>query len=78
MLPIGSNSARFAVKFYLIAMLFILFDIETVFMYPWAVIYKDFLQTNAAPVFAGMLSFIGILAVGFVYILRKDALNWRK
>jgi NADH-quinone oxidoreductase subunit A len=78
MIPIGSNSARFAVKFYLVAMLFILFDIETVFLYPWAVVYKDMLTTNASLILGGMISFMAILAVGFAYILKKGALNWRE
>jgi NADH-quinone oxidoreductase subunit A len=78
MLPIGSGTPRFAVKFYIVAMLFILFDIEVVFLYPWAVVYKEMLQTHAALAFGAMLSFTGVLFAGYVYALKKGALNWRE
>ena len=64
-------------KFYLVAMLFILFDIEVVFLYPWAVIYKDMLQVNAGVILGSMLSFIGILLVGYLYAVKKEAFNWK-
>src|SRR6184192_2573490 len=64
MLPIGEGTARLSVKFYLVAMLFILFDIEVVFLYPWAVIYRTMLKENAAMIFGSMLSFLAILFVG--------------
>ena len=67
---------RFSVKFYLIAMMFIIFDIEVVFMYPWAVVYREMLQEGAA-ILVSMLSFIGILTVGYVYALKKGAFDWR-
>jgi len=76
MIPVGKGTARFSVKFYLVAMLFILFDIEVVFLYPWAVVYKDMLRDNAGLIFGGMLSFLGILFVGYIYALKKRALNW--
>src|SRR5947208_12303696 len=57
MLPIGEGTARLSVKFYLVAMLFILFDIEVVFLYPWAVIYREILKVNAALILGSMLSF---------------------
>ena len=77
--PIGSASSRFSVKFYLVALLFVLFDIEVVFMYPWAVVYKDMLADHATRnlILASMLSFLGILFVGYIYALKKDALNWK-
>ena len=77
--PIGDGSARFSVKFYLVAMLFILFDIEVVFMYPWAVVYRDLLADHATRnlIFASMLSFLGILFVGYLYALKKKAFDWR-
>src|SRR3954468_6784094 len=56
MLPIGEGNTRMSVKFYLVAMLFILFDIEVVFMYPWAIVYKEMLVTNANLIFGSMLS----------------------
>src|SRR6266853_6291868 len=68
MLPIGEAQPRFSVKFYLVAMLFILFDIEIVFMYPWAVVYRDYVdQFNPWTIFGSMLGFVVILMVGFVY-----------
>jgi NADH-quinone oxidoreductase subunit A len=77
--PIGEGTSRFSVKFYLVAMLFILFDIEVVFMYPWAVVYRDMLAEHAMRnvIFASMLSFLGILFVGYVYALKKKAFDWR-
>lgn len=70
--PIRSARERFSVKFYLVAMLFIIFDIEIVFMYPWAVKFRELGLAG----FVEMLVFIGILLVGYVYILRKGALKW--
>src|SRR5467141_2543671 len=67
MLPVGEGSTRLSVKFYLVAMLFILFDIEVVFLYPWAVIYKTMLKENASMIFGSMLSFLGILFIGYIY-----------
>src|SRR3974377_316271 len=61
MLPIGEGSTRLSVKLYLVAMLFILFAIEVVFLYPWAVVYKQMLADNAAAVFGSMISFLVIL-----------------
>ena len=76
MLPIGEAQPRFSVKFYIVAMLFVLFDIEVVFMYPWAVIYKDFLVQYGAAIFGTMLGFVSILGVAFAYAWKKGALNW--
>ena len=73
--PIGPTHSRFSVKFYLVAMLFILFDIEVVFMYPWAVVYRDMLKTGPG-IFYSMFTFIGILFVGFLYALKKKAFDW--
>ncbi len=78
MLPLGQAQPRFSVKFYLVAMLFILFDIEIVFMYPWAVVYKECLATHGTAIFWSMLSFAGILTVGYVYAIMKGALEWRR
>jgi NADH-quinone oxidoreductase subunit A len=77
MLPIGAGSTRMSVKFYLVAMLFILFDVEVVFLYPWAVVYKDMLRDNAGLILGAMLSFMAILFVGYIYALKKKALDWR-
>ena len=90
MLPEGGSQARFSVKFYLVAMLFILFDIEVVFMYPWAVSYRDLVAGNGPVIwtlhaflhrtlsFWSMLSFASILTVGYVYAIMKGALDWKR
>ena len=77
MVPQGGGQPRFSVRFYLVAMLFILFDLEIVFMYPWAVVYKEAIAQSSL-VFWSMLSFISILMVGYVYALKKGALDWKK
>jgi NADH-quinone oxidoreductase subunit A len=77
MVPQGEVQPRFSVKFYLIAMLFILFDLEIVFMYPWAVVYRDMIR-HSSVIFWSMLSFVSILMVGYVYALRKGVLDWKK
>jgi NADH-quinone oxidoreductase subunit A len=77
MIPQGEVQPRFSVKFYLVAMLFILFDVEIVFMYPWAVVYKEMIA-HSSTIFWSMLSFISILMVGYVYALKKGALDWKK
>ena len=77
MIPQGEAQPRFSVKFYLVAMLFILFDLEIVFMYPWAVVYKEAVKENLLILWS-MLSFISILMVGYVYALKKGALDWKK
>src|SRR3954462_7213111 len=75
--PNGEAQPRFSVKFYLVAMLFILFDIEIVFMYPWAVVYRESL-VHGKGILWSMLSFVTILMVGYVYALKKGALDWKK
>jgi len=79
MLPIGEGNSRMSVKFYLVAMLFILFDIEVVFMYPWAVIYKSMLADPATRnmILGSMISFLGILFVGYIYAVKKKAFDWK-
>ncbi len=77
MLPVGEGSTRLSVKFYLVAMLFILFDIEVVFLYPWAVIYKAMLKENAPLILGSMVSFLAILFVGYLYALKKRAFEWK-
>jgi NADH-quinone oxidoreductase subunit A len=77
MLPLTEGVPRFSVKFYLVAMLFILFDIEVVFLYPWAVVYRDVLVDNANLGLFSMLSFLAVLFVGYLYALKKGAFDWR-
>ena len=77
---IDENRKRVNVRFYQIAMLFILFDIEAAFLYPWAVIYRDATRTSNALawfVFGEMLLFILLLAVGYVYCWKKRAFDWK-
>jgi NADH-quinone oxidoreductase subunit A len=72
-IPVGSvKDHRFNVRFYLVAMLFILFDIEVIFMYPWAVV----LESLGAAALWQMLSFMAVLLVGLAYVWRKGVLNW--
>ncbi|MGA1539055.1 MAG: NADH-quinone oxidoreductase subunit A [Chthoniobacterales bacterium] len=73
----GAAAPRFSVKFYLVAMLFILFDIEIVFMYPWAVVYRDFLAQHGSVIFWSMSGFVSVLTIGYVYAIKKGALDWR-
>ena len=77
MVPQGEGQPRFSVKFYLVAMLFILFDLEIVFMYPWAVVYREAIGQSHI-IFWSMLSFVSILMVGYVYALKKGARDWKK
>jgi NADH-quinone oxidoreductase subunit A len=72
MAPVGSARERFSVKFYLVGMIFILFDIEAVFLYPWAVVYRQ-LKMFA---FAEMFVFVALIMVGFFYVWKKGALDW--
>jgi NADH-quinone oxidoreductase subunit A len=76
--PQGGPQPRFSVKFYLVAMLFILFDIEIVFMYPWAVIFSEFVGAYGTVILWSMLSFVSILMFGYVYAIKKGALEWSK
>jgi len=73
--PIGDARRRVSVKFYLVAILFLLFDVEGVFFFPWAVTFRKFLAVNSFILFE-MLFFVAILLVGYVYILKKGALDW--
>ena len=77
--PIGDNSPRFSIKFHLVAMLFILFDIEVVFMYPWAVVYRDMLADHVTRnlILGSMLSFMVILFAGYLYAVKKKAFDWK-
>ena len=75
--PIGAPRHRFSVKFYLLAMLFILFDIEVVFLYPWARLFREFIAMGmGAFLFWEMVVFLGVLTLGLVYVWRRGALEW--
>src|SRR6185437_4385196 len=70
--PTGDARGRFSVKFYLVAMLFILFDIEAIFLYPWVVVYREYKMFA----FVEMLVFVVLILSGFFYIYKKGALDW--
>jgi len=76
--PVGSAHQRFSVKFYLVAMLFILFDIEAIFLVPWAVVFKDLLPLSRAFVLFEMMIFIAVLLVGYVYVWKKGLFEWNR
>ena len=77
MVPVGEGNTRLSVKFYLVAMLFILFDIEVVFLYPWAVIYRTMLKESGGMILGAMVSFMAILFVGYLYAVKKKAFDWK-
>ena len=83
LLPYESGSPLFSdarvqipMRYYIIAMLFVIFDIEIVFLYPWAVVFKDFLSNSGSFIFFEMVVFLAILVFGFVYVWRNGALEW--
>jgi NADH-quinone oxidoreductase subunit A len=71
----GNARQAFPIKYFLVAILFVLFDVEVIFMYPWAVNFKEFNESGIAG-FMEMILFIGLLLVGFFYIIKKKALEW--
>jgi len=75
--PVGSARERFSVKFYLIAMIFILFDIELIFMMPWAVVFRSMIAEGLGSlIYVEMMLFIALLLVGYVYVLKKGLFDW--
>ena len=73
--PVGDARHRFSVRFYLVAILFLLFDVEGIFFFPWAVVFKKYLSINSF-ILVEMGFFVGILLVGYIYVLKKGALEW--
>ena len=73
--PVGSARQRISVRFYLVAILFLLFDVEVVFFYPWALVFREYLTINNF-ILIEMGIFIAIVLVGYIYVLRKGALEW--
>jgi NADH-quinone oxidoreductase subunit A len=75
---VGDARGRFSVRFYMVAMLFILFDVEVVFMMPWAIIFKQLPKITGSPYFGfwEMLVYLGFVAVGLFYIVKKGILDW--
>jgi|SRR5215831_13570519 len=77
--PVGSARDRFSVKFYLVAMIFILFDIEVIFLVPWAVVFKLLSSPTYGLrniVYGEMMLFVGLLAIGLIYVIKKGAVDW--
>ena len=78
--PVGTARQRFSVKFYLVAVLFILFDLEAVFLFPWAVIYRDYAYSGVSGaglfMFGEMAIFLGVLFLGWLYVVKRGALDW--
>lgn len=75
--PVGGTHHRFSVKFYLVAVLFLLFDLEAVFLFPWASVFQEFVQHGAAAfVFTEMAIFLGVLFLGWFYCLKRGAFEW--
>lgn len=77
MIPIEEMGSRFSIKFYTTAMLFILFDIEVVFLVPWTLVYRNFLSVGI-PILLPVLFFLTVLIVGLVYELKKGAIDWER
>jgi NADH-quinone oxidoreductase subunit A len=73
---VGTSRRRIPIRYYIVAMLFLLFDIEIVFLYPWAVVYRDFKALFGIFIFLEMLVFVGILIAAYIYIWKKGALEW--
>lgn len=78
MLPVGQGNTRLSVKFYLVAMLFILFDIEVAFLYPWAVNFKSMVRQQPGLIVGSMAGFMLVLFLGYIYALKKEAFDWKQ
>ncbi|MBX7220396.1 MAG: NADH-quinone oxidoreductase subunit A [Blastocatellia bacterium] len=77
--PVGSARERFSVKFYLVCLLFILFDIEAIFLVPWAVVFRKLAtEVSKGFVFTEMMIFIATLFIGYIYVWKKGIFNWNK
>ena len=77
--PVGAPRHRFSVKFFIIATLFIIFDVEIVFLFPWAFVYRDMVAAgHGTLLFVEMAIFIGVLAIGLIYAWRVGALDWEE
>jgi NADH-quinone oxidoreductase subunit A len=73
---VGNARMQFSIKYFLVATLFVLFDVEVIFFYPWAVNFKEFAQTMGVKGFLNMLLFMAPLLIGFLYVIKKGALEW--
>ena len=73
---VGNARMQFSIKYFLVATLFVLFDVEVIFFYPWAVNFKDFAREMGVNGFLKMLLFMSTLFIGFIYVIKKKALDW--
>jgi NADH-quinone oxidoreductase subunit A len=76
MTPVGTTNERISIKYYLIAMLFIIFDLEVIFVYPWAVEFKKMFGQMGISVFISMLIFLVVLELGYLYVYKKGGFKW--
>lgn len=76
MKPVGTTNERISIKYYLIAMLFIIFDLEVIFVYPWAVEFKKMFGQLGISVFISMLIFLVVLELGYLYVYKKGGFKW--
>jgi NADH-quinone oxidoreductase subunit A len=76
MKPVGSTHERVSVKYYLVAMLFIIFDLEVIFIYPWAVQFKNLFNELGTSAFFSMLIFLIVLELGYLYVYKKGGFKW--
>ena len=76
MKPVGTTNERISIKYYLIAMLFIIFDLEVIFVYPWAVEFKKMFGQMGISVFISMLIFLVVLELGYLYVYKKGGFKW--
>ena len=76
MKPIGTTNERISVKYYLVAMLFIIFDLEVIFVYPWAVQFRNMFKEIGMPVFISMMIFLVVLELGYLYVYKKGGFRW--
>jgi len=75
--PVGTTRQRFSVKFYLVAVLFLIFDLEAVFLFPWATVFEEFVKSGAAAfAFMEMFVLLGVLFLGWFYCLKRGAFQW--
>ncbi len=76
MQPVGTTKERVSVKYYLVAMLFIIFDLEVIYVYPWAVEFKKMFNNQGMPVFISMIIFLVVLELGYLYVYKKGGFRW--
>ena len=76
MKPVGTTSERVSIKYYLVAMLFIIFDLEVIFVYPWAVQFKKLFHEFGISVFISMFIFLVIFEIGYLYVYKKGGFKW--